>query len=242
MTKSNPDKNDPDNIVRFPPKQRNIKSPFKFSKKKSNNEPFFNFGHIPPFTKTMFWLLIAIHLVSITLIDSTSRFSLVYTYGFTPLSIRELNFNFSVIASLFLNCLLHADFMHLIFNLLMLVTIGMYFEKLFGWKRTAICFIGFTLAGNLAYFVLSPKSIVPLIGASGGLNGLFAISLLIMAERGMLGYELQKKGPLPVILIWTIIIMITGLIGADISWQAHLGGFLSGAALHQLWRKGKIRL
>lgn len=131
--------------------------------------------------------------------------------------------------------------MHLAINIVMALAMGVFFERQFGAKRAAIFFVLCGLAGNLAYLLLSPYSPTPVIGASGGISGLFAVAIMSMIERGLMGPEAQKRGPAPFILLWTCIIVGIGLISHDTSWQSHLGGFWSGLALFHFWKRGIIR-
>jgi len=100
-------------------------------------------------------------------------------------------------------------------------------------------------AGAIIYFALNPSVSYPVIGASGSISGLFAAALMIMYEQGRLGAltgKLANKGPWPIIFIWAAVMSFIGIIFNGIAWEAHLGGFLLGAILYHLMRKGKLRL
>ena len=132
---------------------------------------------------------------------------------------------------------LHGSWMHIAFNLVMLLAMGTNFERNFGTRRTAIFYFASGLAGCLTCLAFSPSSAEPVIGASGAISGIFGVTFLMLNERGVLGTGTFRK-PLPFILLWIALIVGTGmLLGGNIAWQAHLGGFLGGLALFTLWRK-----
>ena len=67
----------------------------------------------------------------------------------------------------------------------------------------------------------------------------------MMYEQGRLGAltgKLGNKGPWPLIFIWAGIMAFIGIVFGGIAWEAHLGGFLTGALLYRLMRTNKLRL
>jgi len=208
----------------------------------SGKQPFFNFDRIPLFTRLSVGSFLVIQLIVSLLLEPEDRLELFSTLGFVPgaftgaAPLSALAF-ISPITSLFI----HGGWMHLAFNLVMMLAMGVFFEKQFGFKRTALFFLACGLAGNLFYFLFSPSSIDPVIGASGAISGLFAAAILLMNEHGMLGQVAAKRGVFPFILIWLVLIILTGMISTSTAWQSHLGGFLGGLGLYHLWKKGFLR-
>lgn len=97
--------------------------------------------------------------------------------------------------------------------------------------------------GSLFHLVTQYPAGTALIGASGGASGLFAAWVLIQEGRG--GQILSKRF-LTVFLFFAAVnlalwVMGPSLLGAGISWQAHLGGFLAGAVVFQFYRAQRPR-
>lgn len=99
---------------------------------------------------------------------------------------------FSVIPSLarepahlhriFTSAWLHADFVHVLGNILVISLAGVPLEQRLGPKRWfAIYFIGF-LGGNIAWILSHPNSNVPAIGASGAAFGLIGAYMACWPE------------------------------------------------------------
>ena len=94
------------------------------------------------------------------------------------------------------------------------------------------------IGGSLLHLLTQYPAGSGLIGASGGASGLFAAWVLIQEGRG--GQILSKRFLVVFgffaavnLALW---LMGPSLIGARMSWQAHLGGFLAGAAMFQFFR------
>lgn len=208
--------------------------------------PFFNFGHIPPFTKYMSALLIFVHVVIHLVLPADIRLQIFYMGGFVPGyftgAVPEIPW-FAPMGAV-THMLIHSDWMHLGFNSVMLLALGMMYEKRYGTRRMAVFSLLCGVIGAATYFALSPTSTTPVIGASGAISGLFAVALILMNQSGQLG-AIRRGSPWRIIAIWAAIMILMGFIGgfdgAALAWQAHLGGFLGGAALHMLRKNGYIR-
>jgi len=204
--------------------------------------PFVNWDKIPPFTRYILGALLLIQIILSFLISPADKVAILYYFGFVPAMYNStVEWSWSALISPFTSLIIHSGWIHLGFNMAMMLIMGVFFERELGSKRTAIFFIFSGLAGNLAYLLLNTDSTIPVIGASGAINGLFAVTFMIMIEKGMLGPEAQKRGSLPFILIWSTIMILLGLVTSDTSWQSHIGGFIGGAGLFTLWKNGKVR-
>lgn len=101
-----------------------------------------------------------------------------------------------------------------------------------------IVFAASVAGGALLHLLTQYPAGSALIGASGGASGLFAAWVLIQEGKG--GLILSKRF-LTVFLFFVginVALWLAGpaIIGARISWQAHVGGFLAGAAVFQAFR------
>lgn len=237
-------------IVRFPSlaeRDRIRKQQNKQEKLERNTgkEPFFNFGAIPPFIKYSVLVLFLIHAALALGVSPQTRVMIIETYGLIPLKFTGAPLTLTTLLSPVTYSFLHVSWVHLTFNAIMLLAMGTFVERMYGamttLKLSLLCGIG----GAVAFCLMHPFSTATVIGASGAISGLFAASIMIMYEQGRLGAltgRLANKGPWPLILIWAAILVLIGLIGGGIAWEAHLGGFLTGATLFHFMRKGKLKL
>lgn len=146
--------------------------------------------------------------------------SLTVTLGFAPVVAMAEPWRFVTTA------FLHASLMHLAFNMWALWVLGTTLEPLLGrWRFTAIYLLS-ALGGSAAiYWLASPSSpswVTVTVGASGAVFGLFATMFLIQRRFG------RDTSQIVILLVLNAIISV---LGANISWQGHLGGLLAGGAL-----------
>src|SRR5688572_11496221 len=64
---------------------------------------------------------------------------------------------------------LHADFFHLLGNMVFLFVFGRYVEDRLGWWRFLVVYFGCAVGGDLAYLAFGGKH--PAVGASGAISG-----------------------------------------------------------------------
>ncbi len=208
----------------------------------SGKQPFINWDRIPPFTRVIIGVFLVVQLAMSFLIDDATRIYIISHYGFVPAYYSgAIPWSWSALIAPFSTMILHGGWLHVLVNSVMMMAMGVFFERQFGARRTLIFFLLCGMAGNLVYFILNPALTAPVIGASGAISGLFGAAMMMMTSSGMAGEQAQKRGPVHFILLWITIIVVFGMISADTAWQSHLGGFLGGIGLFQLWRNGKIR-
>ncbi len=130
---------------------------------------------------------------------------------------------------------LHADFLHVLGNVLVIALAGVPLEQRLGPKRwIAVYFLGF-LGGNLAWIFSHPNSNVPAIGASGAAFGLLGAYMACWPDE-------KIEFPLIFLIrawpVWLIAFVRLGLEifqmysiqsgtagESNIAHMAHLGGF-----------------
>ena len=207
---------------------------------KNGKIPLVNWERVPMFPRYMVGLLVAVQLVFTFLPDQEKVFVL-YNFGFIPAQYTgHVPFTAFALLSPLTSLFLHGGFMHLFFNSLMLLIMCIFTQQYFGWKESLKIFLISGLAGCLGYFILSPFSSVPVIGASGATSGLFAVTFMVMyrMRAGML-LPSMNKGPWPFIILWSVIIVVFGLMSSDVAWQSHLGGFFGGLAYYHFGMRRK---
>jgi len=118
--------------------------------------------------------------------------------------------------------LTHANFTHILFNMLALYSLGTAVENYFGrFKYSVILLVSLFGASYISnYFAVTNRAAV---GASGMIFGLFG-AILVTGRRMGVDYR-QTLG------VIVVNILITFIPGANIDWHAHLGGFISGVVI-----------
>ncbi len=113
-----------------------------------------------------------------------------------------------------------ASLLHILFNMLGVIMLGPPVERAFGRLRLAALYVISGIGGVAAVAVLAPDTVV--IGASGAVFGLLAAQLLVVLRT--------RSGAVPVLLVLVVNLALSFMI-PQVSWQAHLGGALTGAAV-----------
>ncbi|MFV0251987.1 MAG: rhomboid family intramembrane serine protease [Beutenbergiaceae bacterium] len=118
--------------------------------------------------------------------------------------------------------------MHIGFNMMALWFTGPFLERAFGRLRFLALYLTSALGGSVAVLLLTPLVAwnIGTVGASGAVFGLFGAVAVVMARM-----KVRNNSILSVI---AINLVLTFLI-PNISWQAHLGGLVTGAAVAALY-------
>lgn len=208
----------------------------QFSEPHTRSEPLIN---LPPYTKYMLGLLISIHLIIVFILNDTQANWIFTRLGLTPGSFTgNAAFEPIMLLSPVTHMLLHGSWLHITMNAVMLLAFGSGVERWIGGRKMLLFFVLCGLCGVITHFALNHTSGFPVIGASGGLSGLFALALTMMNRQniGMSG----KYGIWPFIILWVGISVLFGFMGSpdggQIAWAAHVGGFLGGFAVIKLMR------
>jgi membrane associated rhomboid family serine protease len=233
-----PENKEEDNVINIPTlaerdkirrkKEKEEKKWRKEYRKSNPKEPIFN---LPLCTKFFLFLLITVHLFSELILTPESRYTLFETLGFVPSNYTGgAAFNFLFLVSPFTYVLIHANWTHFLMNSIMLTAFGAGLEKWIGGKRMLVFFILCSLTSAFLHLLLNPGSSAPMVGASGGLSGMFAAILLLMQSKGI--GATGKYGIWPFAILWVLISFFFGSMGMPgnetIAWAAHIGGFAAG--------------
>lgn len=128
---------------------------------------------------------------------------------------------------------LHTGAMHLAINMIALLWLG----RLVLLHRTGETFLTFYLIASIAaaqVFALLGSPGATMVGASGSLFGLMG---LYAVDSGLLS---RRPGLIGRIFGATLLLIMADLagnllLGTAVAWQAHAGGFLTGAALAMIY-------
>jgi len=152
---------------------------------------------------------------------------------------------------LFSALFLHADWAHLLGNLVFLLIFGLPAERAMGpWRLLALFLFGGAVA-NLAAVIAIATPDRLIIGASGAVSALIGayLALFPSAKLGVvvpLGVFLQfVKVPAPLLIgVWALLQVVFTFIGpafGAVAWSAHLAGFAFGGAFALIARAGIAR-
>jgi membrane associated rhomboid family serine protease len=142
-----------------------------------------------------------------------------------------------------LSCtLVHAGWLHIGFNLLMLVFCGRQVEQVLQKGAVLLLYIAGAYGAALLQWATGPSSPNPMVGASGAISAILATYALLYGQR-----TVRRIGPFSANLLrvlwlaagWIILQLMIGLASArgglgdlgQIAIAAHIGGFLVGLVL-----------
>jgi uncharacterized protein len=129
----------------------------------------------------------------------------------------------------------HADFFHLLFNMITLYFFGSFLSRLVGHKPFFIIYFAGGLAGALIVLLLSsPFSYT--IGASGAIFALGGALAVLTPQMRVFIFPIPVAMPLwvAILLGFLVLAFLPG-----VSWQGHLGGLLFGLLAGWYLRKGR---
>lgn len=126
---------------------------------------------------------------------------------------------------LFFPMFLHANALHLGFNMWGIYQVGRYLELLVGPRKLVFLYLVAGITGNLASFALvDPLS----VGASGALFGFISCLWVLQKYEERLASEMNEpvqKSMLGMLILFNFVL---GFLIPNIDWACHLGGCLAG--------------
>lgn len=127
----------------------------------------------------------------------------------------------------------HANFGHLLQNMVALAIFGTFLEKVIKTNRFLLVYFVSGIAGGIAAFFFYPDSLS--LGASGAIMGVVGC-LTVMRPRASIWFGAS----LPIIVfsaLWILTDLVGLFVPSDIGNAAHLAGFIVGAAFGNLWKR-----
>ena len=181
-------------------------------------------------TKILLGLCVVVYALQV-LAPGLATQSLDFRLGFLPVLAAHEPWRFLTTA------FLHANYMHLGFNMWALWVLGGALEPVLGrWRFTAVYLLS-ALGGSTAIYWLSwPDTnswVTMTVGASGAVFGLFSTMFVVQRRFGR-----DTSGIVALLAVNAVI----SFLGANISWQGHLGGLVVGgiiAAVYAWAPRGK---
>ncbi|PYN21413.1 MAG: rhomboid family intramembrane serine protease [Candidatus Rokuibacteriota bacterium] len=156
----------------------------------------------------------------------------------------------TVFTSMFMHSL---NPMHLVGNMLYLWIFGDNVEDTLGHGRFLVFYLLAGVAAAVAQTLTAPRSVVPMIGASGAVSGVLGAYLVLFPYASILTlvgfaffWRFVRVPALVMIGFWIVMQLLFGYLtvsastrGAEtggVAWFAHIGGFLAGVVLLFLLR------
>jgi membrane associated rhomboid family serine protease len=158
----------------------------------------------------------------------------------------QLNERHPRLMALITSLFLHADWLHLGFNMLFLWVFGNNIEERLGRIRYLPFFLLCGVIASAAQVLTDPDSEVPLIGASGAISGVLG-AYLVLYPRVRVWTVVLPFFFLPFKLpawLWLAIYFVLQLLylgdeatagGGGVAYMAHIGGFVAGLVLVKLF-------
>ena len=151
-----------------------------------------------------------------------------------------------LVAALFL----HGGWLHLLGNMAFLSVFGDDVEGRLRWRRFLILYLGSGLVASAAQIAGSPRSDLPLIGASGAIAGVLGAFLVLFPKARLAGVlplgclVIPMKSRAFLFIPFWFLLQLYGALAAPpgsfaggTAWYAHLAGFAAGPVLLFLLRQ-----
>jgi len=161
----------------------------------------------------------------------------VNQYGFEPVSFLGGKY-YTILTSLFL----HANFVHLFYNMIFLFFLGPSVEKRVGaLKFSLICFFG-GIFGNLATFIppfYQPG--IPGIGASGAISAIIGLGTFLCPGKLVIS---QFLIPMPFVVVGAFYFLSNAMnlfMPSNIGYNVHMASMIFGSLFGLIWSKNWIK-
>jgi membrane associated rhomboid family serine protease len=157
--------------------------------------------------------------------------------------------------NLFTSMFLHGGWLHLLGNMWFLWLFGNNIEDSMTRLRFLVFYLLCGVAAALAQVLADPRSVVPMVGASGAISGVMGAYLVLfprvrvftMVPLGF--YATSVALPAWVMLIYWMVIQLVSQAASTlraqqggVAYWAHIGGFAAGVALIKLFeRRDRLR-
>ncbi len=228
-----------------------------------DRQPVFN---VPGAVAALALVLLLIHAARVLLLSEDADIEVLTYFAFIPARYTLPDTLFYLpggygpkVWTTFTYAFLHANWMHVIVNLVWLLAFGTPVARRFGAGRFWAFVLVTAAAGAGAHYLSHPDALVPLIGASGAVSGTMAAAVrfafgpggALSGQRGMfadhrpagsLMENFRDRRVLIFVGAWFALNLLfafgfsmPGADGAEIAWQAHVGGFVAGLLLFSLF-------
>lgn len=177
-------------------------------------------------------------------------------YGFTPAVYQYLSevapANIPLrVYPIFTSMFMHGGWVHLISNMWILWIFGDNVEDRMGGLRYILFYLFCGIAAALTQFWVDPNARVPMVGASGAIAGVMGAYFFLYPHARILTlipifffFQIIEIPAFFFLAFWFIMQFFSGSLAitthamaGGVAWFAHIGGFITGAALIWLFKK-----
>ncbi|OHD54486.1 MAG: hypothetical protein A2Y33_04785 [Spirochaetes bacterium GWF1_51_8] len=183
--------------------------------------------------------------VIVFLIELAAGFSMEMFADLSVVPLLNSRYFFANLYRLVTSIFLHADFWHLLSNMLFLWVFGEQVEEFLGHFGFLFFFLLAGIAGNLLHIAVYADSPLPLIGASGAISGVMALFMLYFPRARitllLLFVFVARVPALFLIGGWIALQLVNGLLlrqnelTGGTAYLAHIGGILYGIVFAVFW-------
>ena len=170
---------------------------------------------------------------------------IISTYALTPAT--------PSVITVFTSMFMHGGLMHIIFNMWFLWIFGDNIESVLGHKRFVLFYLLCGVGAALLQIQINTGSQIPMVGASGAIAGVLGAYLFRFPRATVhvlviliIFITFIRVPAMVVIGFWFLSNLTAGLgtLGIEetggTAWFAHLGGFVSGVVLNQIFKQISI--
>ena len=170
---------------------------------------------------------------------------IISTYALTPAT--------PSVITVFTSMFMHGGLMHIIFNMWFLWIFGDNIESVLGHKRFVLFYLLCGVGAALLQIQINTGSQIPMVGASGAIAGVLGAYLFRFPRATVhvlviliIFITFIRVPAMVVIGFWFLSNLTAGLgtLGVEetggTAWFAHLGGFVSGVVLNQIFKQIRI--
>ncbi len=170
---------------------------------------------------------------------------IISTYALTPAV--------PSVITVFTSMFMHGGLMHIIFNMWFLWIFGDNIESVLGHKRFVLFYLLCGVGAALLQIQINTGSQIPMVGASGAIAGVLGAYLIRFPRATVhvlviliIFITFIRVPAMVVIGFWFLSNLTAGLgtLGIEetggTAWFAHLGGFVSGVVLNQIFKQIRI--
>jgi membrane associated rhomboid family serine protease len=152
--------------------------------------------------------------------------SFIQKFGLVPLAVTQKYYLWQLVTYIFL----HGGFFHILFNMFGLYMFGSELESTWGTRQFTKFFFICGVGAALTSVVASPRSPIPIIGASGAIFGLLLAYGVLFPNRLIYLYMIIPIRAKWFVVIFGAITFLSALsaTGSGVAYVAHLGGMLFG--------------
>lgn len=212
---------------------------------------------VPVVTMAIIAINVAVFLYEVAL-PVPALMEFIHKYGVVPaetgtpggLLLSIMTGRWGEVSPLVTAAFVHGGWLHLIGNMWYLWVFADNIEDFLGRGRFLFFYVLAAVLGNYTQVLADPTSTVPMVGASGAVAAILGGYLLLYPRARVIALvpigffvTVQEVPALLFLFIWFLLQLISGVasIGADtvggVAWWAHVGGFIVGMLLMNLWRR-----